>query len=99
MSHGDRVESLPDDFQILATTASAPYAAIGHTTKPIYGVQFHPEVTHSPTGKAIIQRFVVGVCQAKTDWTMVSDSIPIQCLEVSPGTESQNCYVTQANFH
>ncbi|EGG04016.1 uncharacterized protein MELLADRAFT_117187 [Melampsora larici-populina 98AG31] len=70
MSHGDRVDSLPQDFQILADTPSAPYAAISHLTKPIYGVQFHPEVTHSPMGKEIIQRFVVGVCQSKTDWTM-----------------------------
>lgn len=70
MSHGDRVDSLPEDFQILADTPSAPYAAISHLTKPIYGVQFHPEVTHSPMGKEIIQRFVVGVCQSKTDWTM-----------------------------
>ncbi|KAH9813631.1 class I glutamine amidotransferase-like protein [Melampsora americana] len=70
MSHGDRVDSLPHNFQILADTPSAPFAAISHLTKPIYGVQFHPEVTHSPMGKEIIQRFVVGVCQSKTDWTM-----------------------------
>lgn len=70
MSHGDRLDSLPDGFQILATTTSAPYAAISHKTKPIFGVQFHPEVTHSPRGKEIIERFVVGICGCKTDWTM-----------------------------
>jgi GMP synthase (glutamine-hydrolysing) len=58
----------------LATTSSAPYAAIAHKSKPIYGVQFHPEVTHSTNGKQIIEKFVIGVCQCKPDWTMVSFS-------------------------
>ncbi|KAI8456010.1 GMP synthase [Phakopsora pachyrhizi] len=70
MSHGDRLDSLPDHFKILATTPSAPYAAIVHKSRPIFGVQFHPEVTHSPNGKQIIEKFVVGVCKCKTDWTM-----------------------------
>ncbi|KAA1068663.1 GMP synthase (glutamine-hydrolyzing) [Puccinia graminis f. sp. tritici] len=72
MSHGDRLDSLPDNFQILATTSSAPYAAIAHKSKPIYGVQFHPEVTHSTNGKQIIEKFVIGVCQCKPDWTMAT---------------------------
>jgi len=72
MSHGDRLDSLPDHFQILATTSSAPYAAIAHKSKPIFGVQFHPEVTHSPNGKQIIQHFVINVCQCKPDWTMAT---------------------------
>ncbi|MBW0539413.1 hypothetical protein O181_079128 [Austropuccinia psidii MF-1] len=70
MSHGDRLDSLPENFQILATTQSAPFAAIAHKSRPIFGVQFHPEVTHSTNGKEIIKRFVVDVCECKTDWTM-----------------------------
>ncbi|PLW08188.1 hypothetical protein PCANC_04432 [Puccinia coronata f. sp. avenae] len=72
MSHGDRLDSLPEHFQILATTSSAPYAAIAHKSKPIFGVQFHPEVTHSPSGKQIIGHFVINVCQCKPDWTMAT---------------------------
>lgn len=70
MSHGDRLDSLPNHFQILATTPSAPYAAIAHKSKPIFGVQFHPEVTHSPSGKHIIGKFLTEICQCKADWTM-----------------------------
>ncbi|PLW39380.1 hypothetical protein PCASD_04990 [Puccinia coronata f. sp. avenae] len=72
MSHGDRLDSLPEHFQILATTSSAPYAAIAHKSKSIFGVQFHPEVTHSPSGKQIIGHFVINVCQCKPDWTMAT---------------------------
>ncbi|OAV87331.1 GMP synthase [Puccinia triticina 1-1 BBBD Race 1] len=72
MSHGDRLDSLPDDFQVVATTSSAPYAAIAHKSKPIFGVQFHPEVTHSTNGKQIIEKFVINVCQCKPDWTMAT---------------------------
>lgn len=70
MSHGDRLDSLPENFQILATTTSAPYAAISHKTKPIYGVQFHPEVTHSTTGKQIIEKFIINICKCNPNWTM-----------------------------
>ncbi|KAH9466989.1 hypothetical protein MJO28_000423 [Puccinia striiformis f. sp. tritici] len=72
MSHGDRLDSLPENFEILATTTSAPYAAISHKSKPIFGVQFHPEVTHSIKGKQIIEKFVIGICECKADWTMAT---------------------------
>ena len=72
MSHGDRVEALPEGFVAIARTDSAPFAAARHTEKPIYGVQFHPEVTHTPQGTAMLRNFLFGVCGATGDWTMRS---------------------------
>ncbi|BGP14793.1 hypothetical protein JCM10213_001840 [Rhodosporidiobolus nylandii] len=70
MSHSDRLHSLPDNFTTIATTESAPFAAIAHNEKEIYGIQFHPEVTHSLRGKDVLKRFVVDICGCKTGWTM-----------------------------
>jgi len=74
MSHGDQLSAPPPDFHIIGHTKSAPYAAIAHNAKPIYGIQFHPEVTHSPRGKEVIARFVRNICGCKSDWTMVRTS-------------------------
>jgi GMP synthase (glutamine-hydrolysing) len=71
MSHGDQLAAPPPDFHIIGHTKSAPYAAIAHNAKPLYGIQFHPEVTHSPRGKEVISRFVRNICGCKPDWTMV----------------------------
>ncbi|KAL8286557.1 hypothetical protein RQP46_004574 [Phenoliferia psychrophenolica] len=70
MSHSDRLHSLPTDFSIIATTESAPFAALAHNSKPLYGIQFHPEVTHSPRGKEVLERFIVRICECKPEWTM-----------------------------
>ncbi|KII85294.1 hypothetical protein PLICRDRAFT_45483 [Plicaturopsis crispa FD-325 SS-3] len=70
MSHGDQLSSLPPSFHIVAHTSTAPFAAIAHDTKPIYGIQFHPEVTHSPRGREVIARFVLAICGCRADWTM-----------------------------
>ncbi len=78
MSHGDRVEALPDGFVGLARTASAPYAAIMHESLPLYGIQFHPEVTHTTQGAEILRRFIEDICQCPTEWTteqIVEDAI------------------------
>ncbi len=72
MSHGDSVVKVPDDFRILAHTDSTPYAAIGNPDKKIYGVQFHPEVVHTPDGLDIIKNFAYIICDAKPTWTTVS---------------------------
>ena len=75
MSHSDSIVTLPAGFEILATTESIPIAAfkkINHDAKPLYGLQFHPEVYHSKEGKKIIKNFLVDVCGFKQDWTPAS---------------------------
>lgn len=71
MSHGDQLSELPTDFHVIGRTTTAPFAAIAHNSKPIYGIQFHPEVTHSPRGKEVIGRFILNVCGCRKHWTMV----------------------------
>lgn len=71
MSHGDQIADKPPSFDVIGKTPTAPFAAIVHHTKPIFGVQFHPEVTHSDRGKEVIGHFILDVCECKTNWTMV----------------------------
>jgi len=70
MSHGDQVNELPVDFVALAETPTCPYAAVRHTARRFYGVQFHPEVTHTPRGSDIIKNFVYDICGCSGDWQM-----------------------------
>jgi len=70
MSHGDQLSEIPAGFHVIGYTQSAPYAAIAHNEKPLYGIQFHPEVTHSPRGKEIIGRFILKICGCRNHWTM-----------------------------
>ena len=78
MSHGDRVESVPEGFTITGKSANSPLAAMEDRTRKLFGVQFHPEVTHTPQGQAIIERFVRDICGCPGDWTagnIVADAI------------------------
>ena len=68
MSHGDRVESLPEGFQTICTSPNSPSAAMANEEKAFYGLQFHTEVTHTECGQKIIQNFVHGICECKSDW-------------------------------
>ncbi|MGC8624877.1 MAG: glutamine-hydrolyzing GMP synthase [Phycisphaerae bacterium] len=70
MSHGDQVKELGPDFIALAATSTCPLAAIRHKTRPFFGVQFHPEVTHTPHGGQILENFLYRVCQAAGTWRM-----------------------------
>jgi GMP synthase (glutamine-hydrolysing) len=70
MSHGDKLSHMPENFVTVATTSNSPYAGIAHTSNKYYGIQFHPEVTHTPKGKTLLRNFAVNICQARTDWTM-----------------------------
>lgn len=70
MSHGDKLSQLPEGFTTIATTQNSPYAGIAHTTKPIFGIQFHPEVTHSIRGTEILKNFAVNICGARQNWKM-----------------------------
>ena len=72
MSHGDSVTNPGTDFQTLATSQNTPFAAVRHATAPLYGVQFHPEVTHTREGAQILSNFLYGVCGVKGDWTLAS---------------------------
>ncbi len=70
MSHGDQVSSISDQFRALAQTKTCPYAAIAHRELPIFGMQFHPEVTHTPLGSRILHNFVRKVCGCEDTWRL-----------------------------
>jgi GMP synthase (glutamine-hydrolysing) len=70
MSHGDKVTELPPKFKIIASNDTTPIAAFADEERKFYGVQFHPEVTHTKLGQAILERFVLEICAAKPDWVM-----------------------------
>ena len=72
MSHGDRVTAIPPGFEVIATSAGAPFAAIADETRRIYGVQFHPEVMHTPRGAMLLKNFTHGVAGLTGDWTMAA---------------------------
>ncbi|MGX2951266.1 glutamine-hydrolyzing GMP synthase [Ursidibacter sp. B-7004-1] len=69
MSHGDKVTRLPENFQITGVTPTCPIAAMSDESRRFYGVQFHPEVTHTKSGLELIKNFVVGICGCETRWT------------------------------
>lgn len=71
MSHGDQLSKAPEDFEVIGKTPTAPFAAMAHKTKPIYGVQFHPEVTHSVRGVELFDNFV-SICGCRRNWTMAT---------------------------
>ncbi|WP_313102855.1 glutamine-hydrolyzing GMP synthase [Brevundimonas sp.] len=72
MSHGDRVTAIPEGFHVIATSEGAPYAAIADEARKIYGVQFHPEVMHTPRGAVILKNFTHGIAGLTGDWTMAA---------------------------
>ena len=69
MSHGDQVVKLPDGFRVIGSTSSSPIAAIANEQKKLFGLQFHPEVTHTKQGRRILERFVHSICGCDTSWT------------------------------
>ncbi len=72
MSHGDRVEAIPEGFTVIAKSANAPFAAIADENRRIYAVQFHPEVIHTPCGAKILRNFTHGIAGLNGDWTMAA---------------------------
>lgn len=103
MSHGDAVETLPEGFEILASTTGCKYAAIGNPAKKMYGLQFHPEVTHTPKGMTILDNFIT-LCGCTKDWNPetfthdITENILRRCkgkkvfLLVSGGVDSTVCF-------
>ena len=72
MSHGDHVDQLPDGFAVVARSEGAPFAFVADEARSLYGVQFHPEVVHTPDGRALIENFVLHVAGARPVWSMAS---------------------------
>jgi GMP synthase (glutamine-hydrolysing) len=72
MSHGDRVETLPSNFSVIATSENSPYAAISCEERSIYAFQFHPEVVHSEQGATLLKNFALDICQCEANWNMGS---------------------------
>jgi GMP synthase (glutamine-hydrolysing) len=70
MSHGDKITAIPPGFEVIATSESSPYAAIADEAKHFYGVQFHPEVAHTPRGATILKNFVTGIAGIQPEWNM-----------------------------
>ena len=78
MSHGDKVTRIPEGFRVIASTESAPVAAMADENRRFYAIQFHPEVTHTPAGQSILNRFVHDICDCEALWTpanIIEDSI------------------------
>ncbi|MDR9499112.1 MAG: glutamine-hydrolyzing GMP synthase [Hydrogenovibrio sp.] len=78
MSHGDRVDQMPDGFKLMASTGNCPVAGMADEQKRFYGIQFHPEVTHTLQGARILERFVVSICGCEKLWTtgnIIDDSV------------------------
>src|SRR3954452_16434348 len=90
MSHGDQIHELPDEFIPLATTPTCPYAAAKHKSRPFYGVQFHPEVTHTPRGEQVFQNFLYEICKCAGTWTMenfIEQTVRRVREQVAPGAK------------
>ncbi|MEZ0263789.1 MAG: glutamine-hydrolyzing GMP synthase [Phycisphaerae bacterium] len=90
MSHGDQVQSLGTEFTPLASTPTCPLAAVVHTSRPFYGVQFHPEVTHTPRGEQVFQNFLYEVCKCAGTWTMenfIEQTVRRIREQVAPGAK------------
>ena len=85
MSHGDSVEKLPDGFEVLGATDDCAVAAMMHAGRKIYGVQFHPEVTHTEIGQQVLRNFVRHVCRCDSAWKPSSaDTIDAIKADIRP---------------
>jgi GMP synthase (glutamine-hydrolysing) len=92
MSHGDRIEILPDSFEVTAVSAHSPYAAIRHKEKPFVAVQFHPEVAHTLIGNDVLRNFIFGICGCKPTWTMHSFiEANVEAIREKVGTDHVIC--------
>ena len=72
MSHGDKITAIPEGFEVVATSPGSPYAVIADETRRFYGIQFHPEVAHTPRGSQMLRNFVLGIAGLSGDWTMAA---------------------------
>ncbi len=92
MSHGDRVESLPNGFEATAISDNSPFAALRHREKEFVAVQFHPEVAHTLIGTDVLRNFIFGLCECKPEWTMHSFiESNVQIIRDSVGADNVIC--------
>jgi GMP synthase (glutamine-hydrolysing) len=85
MSHGDRITKMPDGFVALAKSGNSPFAAMGDFQRKYFGVQFHPEVHHTPNGIELLKHFAIDICEVKPDWTpasIIEDAVVRICSQV-----------------
>lgn len=92
MSHGDKITNLPPDFELLASSSDVKYAAIKKTDGEIYGIQFHPEVFHTPKGKKILKNFAFHICNASPNWTPANLGRE-KISELKRKLEDRNCII------
>ena len=89
MSHGDKVNKLPKQFKVIASTSNAKFAAVANEDKKIYGLQFHPEVIHTLNGEKILENFVKKISLSKPNWK-ISDFIKNSLLKIKEEVKNQN---------
>lgn len=95
MSHGDKVTAVPAGFKVIAKTDTAPFAAIADESRRVYGVQFHPEVVHTPDGGALLKNFTHAICGCRSDWTMAAfKQTAIQRVRSQVGDKKILCAVS-----
>ncbi len=92
MSHGDRVEGLPKGFKVLAGTSDCETAAVADLSRKFFGLQFHPEVTHTPHGLKVLENFVFGVCGCKKDWS-IEDFVERKTAEIRKQVRQRNVFL------
>lgn len=92
MSHGDHIKNLPSPYEVIAHTKNAPVAAVRHAQKPIFGVQFHPEVIHTEEGSKILENFVIEIAECSGSWTAASFiETEIKAIREKVGTDKVIC--------
>ncbi len=92
MSHSDTVNSVPSDYEVIAHSDNTPVAAFKHKTKPIFGLQWHPEVIHTEQGALVLKNFVIDVCKAEPEWKM-KDFVQASIKEIKDVVGDGRCIV------